>query len=70
MLQTDKKLRPTAKDKYCGFIRSMKDKGRCNISSYLFQDKHLEDVSLLMLFVPFWEISELIKVMITYQTAI
>ena len=48
-----KKLRPTSKNKYCGFIRSMKDKGRCNISSYLFQDKHLEDVSLLMLVVPF-----------------
>ena len=26
MLQTDKKLRPTSKDKYYGFIRSMKDK--------------------------------------------
>ena len=48
MLQTDKNLRPTSENKLCGLFRSMKDKGSCNIISYLSQDKHLENVSLLM----------------------
>ena len=42
MLQKDKNLRSTSKNKFCGLFRSMKDKGRCNIISYLSQDKHLE----------------------------